>query len=180
MKDLGNYSLKGQAVSCGFPKNNVNWRVPLSLFTGLAAVAAMVSVRYKRVMNLLVLGFLQTGSGFIFLYVMGIDGIAVDKASTLCKDGFVKAANLQTTVNIVQLTKPLSDISCEYERFQAMVVLDFFVAPVLIFTGLVTIGHRLHMSIASERPSTTTPPPLESNPNVLDPKNIQFGPSSSQ
>jgi hypothetical protein len=131
-------------------------------------------------MNLLVLGFLQIASGFIFLYVMGIDGIAVDKASTLCKDGFVKAANLQTTVNIVQLTKPLSDISCEYERFQAMVVLDFFVAPVLVFTGLVTIGHRLHMSIASERLSTTTPPPLESNPNVLDPKNIQFGPSTSQ
>ena len=114
-KDPGNYSIKGQAVSCGFPKNNVNWRVPLSLFTGLAAVAAMVSVRYKRAMNLLVLGFLQTASGFIFLYVMGIDGIAVDKASSLCKDGFVKAANLQTTVNAVLLTtKPLSDISCEY------------------------------------------------------------------
>jgi hypothetical protein len=131
-------------------------------------------------MNLIVLGFLQTASGFIFLYVMGIDGIAVDKASTLCKDGFAKAANLQTTVNGVLLTtKPLSDISCEYERFQAIVVLDFFVAPILIFTGLVTIGHRLHMSIASELPTTTTPP-LESNPNVLDPKNIQFGPSTSQ
>jgi hypothetical protein len=180
-KDPGNYSLKGQAVSCGFPKNNVNWRVPLSLFTGLAAVSAMVSVRYKRAMNLLVLGFLQIASGFIFLYVMGIDGIAVDKASTLCKDGFVKAANLQTTVNAVLLTtKPFSDISCEYERFQAMVVLDFLVAPVLIFTGLVSIGHRVHMSIASERLTTSTPPPLESNPNVLDPKNIQFGPSTSQ
>lgn len=179
-KDPGNYSLKGLAVSCGFPKNNVNWRVPLSLFTGLAAVAAMVSVRYKRALNLLVLGLLLTVSGFLFLYVMGIDGIAVDKSSNLCKDGFTKAANLLVSVNkVVIKTKPLSDITCEYERFQAMVVLDFFVAPVLIFTGLVSIGHRIHMSTASESPLTSTPQ-TESNPNILDPKNIKFGPSSSQ
>jgi len=170
-KDAGSSLQKGQAVSCGFPKNNINWRIPLSLFTGLAGVAAMVSVRYKRPINLLVLGLLLLSSGLIFLYVMVIDGVAVDKSSSLCKDGFMKAVNLVSYVDANKLPKPLTDIQCEYERFQAIVVLDFFVSPILIFVGLVTLGHRNYMAASQEEP----PRQDILKANSIDPTTIEFG-----
>jgi hypothetical protein len=170
-RDASSSLQKGLAVSCGFPKNNINWRIPLSLFTGVASIAAMMSVRYKRRLNLLVLGLLLISSGLIFLYVMVIDGIAVDKSSSLCKDGFIKAVNLVTYVNDKNLPKPLTDIQCEYERFQAMVVLDFFVSPILIFVGLVTIGHRNFIASSQEE----TPRQDLKGANSIDPTTIEFG-----
>ena len=162
-------SLKSMLVWCGFPQANVNWRVPLSIFTAVAAFAAVVCVATKRVLWLPLLALLLAAAGALFLYVMGIDGVAVDKGDKACKAGLTSVPVVSWNVNM----RP--SLTCDTSIFAAVVVLDLAISPVLLAAAFVLIKHRAVML----QPGYGAPPPPRAapavGPNEIDPKSIVFG-----
>jgi len=161
--------LKGVPVWCGFPQANVNWRVPLSIFTALAAFAAAACVATRRTLMLPLLALLLGCAGALFLYVMGIDGAAADKGLKACSAGLPTVAVLSWIPNV----RPT--LACDSAIFNAVVVLDFAIAPVLVAAAIVLFRHRAVMLL----PGYGAPAPRAAaqavGPNEIDPKSIVFG-----
>ena len=130
----------GQAIWCGFPQANVAWRVPLSLFAGLAALGALASVASKRATPIVLLALLLGVAGALFLYVMGIDAVAVGKGQQACQAGAVPTAVAAAETGKVTLSK------CDSSMFAAVAVLDFFLSPTLLFCAWMLLKHRSAMA----------------------------------
>jgi len=133
-------------IWCGFPKINVSWRIPLSLFSGFAAAAAAVFTRLRRPNAMALLGVTMFVGGCLFLYVMGIDGVAADNGLKLCKQNF---AGTRVMIGENSLSSVGLKVTCASEIFASVVVLDFFLFPLLAASGVMTVLHRKYMTDAA-------------------------------
>jgi len=163
-------ALKGMSVWCGFPQANVNWRVPLTFFTALVAFASVVSVATKRTLWVPLLALLLAVAGCLFLYVMGIDGVATDKGDKACRAG-LPGVTVQSWIPPASGGRPT--LACDSSIFSAVVVLDMFISPVLLGAAFVLFKHRIVML----QPGYGAPPPPRNAvpAGQIDPKSIVFG-----
>ena len=126
----------GAMAYCPFPAYNENWRLPLSIISGLlCATSALAAVkRWKLV--LAIHSLLTLCAGAVFLYVMGADSLAIKAGSAACADKFTAfSSNYYNDL----------EVDCNPSLFIAVAVLDAGMA-----VGLALISTLLWRRFRSE------------------------------
>lgn len=117
-------------VTCTFPANNSNWRLPTTFFSFVFAVLAVVCrvLRWRGITLVCSLLFMA-GSGLSF-YVMIIDAMAVVKGYKQCANGFGDLGSALTGLTL----------QCDRYWFGSVVVVDAFIGVTLMYLAAVLVG----------------------------------------
>jgi hypothetical protein len=111
-----------------FTQHMVNWRIPLAFFSSLIAATSVGNILLIQLRSLALMSMSLVVCGGLFFYCLVIDGPAAQKRAEYC-------------ASLPAATSAASPV-CKVASFNAVVVLDFVLIPLLIYGGVIAWLHR--------------------------------------
>lgn len=131
-------------VYCPFPKVNTNWRIPLTLFSSILSLVALLAVAKRWKSSVIVSSFLHFAAGSLYFWVMIQDSAAVDKASLACSRRFASlpAAGAYGT----------AELQCAQAKYVAVCLVDAALSLFTVSAEVLVRGRWSQVHIAALHP----------------------------